>query len=243
MARARTSRVKLSRARKPGSGKRRPAARRTPAKRAVAPKRAAPRRAAAAKRAAPRRGAPQRPAAKRTAAKRPVATQRAAHQRSAAAKRVAPKRTGARRAVTKRPAVKRAVATQRTALPPKAVPARPAAAQALPPTRGVHDVGGLPGDEPIDRGEHESHGFEKRVNALLRLLSHPDKRVMRVDELRRGIESLNETEYAGYAYYERWVESIRRILVEKGLLDEGELRRRIAEVSARFAGQSHGGTP
>lgn len=101
------------------------------------------------------------------------------------------------------------------------------------PERGVHDLGGAPGDEPVDRTEHEPHAFEQRVNALLRLLSSPDKRVMRVDELRRGIESLNETEYAGYAYYERWVESVRRILVEKGVLDEGELRRKIAEVRAR----------
>ncbi|HKI96911.1 MAG TPA: nitrile hydratase [bacterium] len=108
------------------------------------------------------------------------------------------------------------------------------------PPHGVHDVGGLPGDEPVDREEHEPHAFEKRVGALLRLLSHPDKRVMRVDELRRGIESLNETEYAGYAYYERWVESIRRILVEKGLLDEAELQRKIAEVQARF-GEGGGG--
>lgn len=106
--------------------------------------------------------------------------------------------------------------------------------------RGVHDLGGLPGDEPVDREEHEPHAFEKRVGALLRLLSHPDKRVMRVDELRRGIESLNETEYAGYTYYERWVESVRRILVEKGVLDEAELARKIDEVRARFAGAGHG---
>jgi nitrile hydratase len=102
--------------------------------------------------------------------------------------------------------------------------------------RGVHDLGGAPGDEPVDREEHEPHAFEKRVGALLRLLSHPDKRVMRVDELRRGIESLNETEYAGYAYYERWVESIRRILVEKGVVSEAELLRKIAEVRQRLQG-------
>ena len=101
------------------------------------------------------------------------------------------------------------------------------------PHRGVHDLGGLPGDEAVDRTEHESHPFEKRVNALLRLLSHPDRKVMRVDELRRGIESLNETEYAGYTYYERWTESIRRILVEKGMLDEAALAKKIEEVRNR----------
>ncbi len=103
------------------------------------------------------------------------------------------------------------------------------------PVRGVHDVGGTPGDEPIDLEDHPSHAFEKRINALLRLLSHPDKKVMRIDELRRGIESLSETEYAGYAYYERWTESIRRILTEKGVLDPAELERRIEQVRQRFA--------
>lgn len=100
--------------------------------------------------------------------------------------------------------------------------------------RGVHDLGGLEGEEPIDLSEHESHAFEKRVNALLRLLSHPDVKMMRVDELRRGIESLNETEYAGYTYYERWTESVRRILVEKGVLDGDELAERIEAVRKRF---------
>ncbi|MCH8887324.1 MAG: nitrile hydratase subunit beta [SAR324 cluster bacterium] len=102
--------------------------------------------------------------------------------------------------------------------------------------RGVNDLGGLPGDEPVDREDHESHPFEKRVNALLRLLTHPRRKMMRVDELRRGIESLNETEYAKYSYYERWVESIRRIMLEKGVLDEAELNRKIEQVRARSTG-------
>lgn len=105
------------------------------------------------------------------------------------------------------------------------------------PVRGVHDVGGTPGDEPIDLEDHPSHAFEKRINALLRVLSHPDRKVMRIDELRRGIESLSETEYAGYAYYERWTESIRRILTEKGVLDPAELERRIEEVRQRFVAE------
>ena len=101
--------------------------------------------------------------------------------------------------------------------------------------RGVHDLGGLPGDEPVPREEPDHHAFEARVGALLRVLSHPAKRVMRVDELRRGIESLDPGEYAGYTYYERWVESIRRILIEKGVVDEAALARKVDEVRRRFA--------
>lgn len=100
--------------------------------------------------------------------------------------------------------------------------------------RGVHDLGGLPGEEPVDRTEHDLHQFEKRVNALLRVLSHPERKVMRVDELRRGIESLNETEYANFTYYERWVESIRRILIEKGVFSEAELASKMEEVRGRL---------
>lgn len=102
--------------------------------------------------------------------------------------------------------------------------------------RGVHDVGGTSGDEPVDRTEHELHPFEKRVNALLLTLSHPDHKVMRVDELRRGIESLSTTEYADFTYYERWVESIRRILLERGVLQEEELSRKVEEVRQRLSG-------
>jgi Nitrile hydratase beta subunit, N-terminal len=104
------------------------------------------------------------------------------------------------------------------------------------PQRGVHDLGGQPGDEPVDRGPHHDHGFEARTYALLTRLRHPDKRLISVDEMRRGIESLSAEEYGGYSYYERWLESARRILLEKGVLDEAELTRKIAEVQRRFAG-------
>lgn len=103
--------------------------------------------------------------------------------------------------------------------------------------RGVTDQGGLPGDEAVDREDHHSHPFEKRIHALLRVLSNPQRKMMRVDELRRGIESLTAGEYAQLTYYERWVESIRRIMVEKGVLDEAELNRKIEEVRGRMAGE------
>src|SRR5690348_4011648 len=55
--------------------------------------------------------------------------------------------------------------------------------------RGYHDLGGLPAG-PIDRCEHDKALWEKRVHALLVLLARPDREVMSVEELRRGIESL-----------------------------------------------------
>ncbi len=100
--------------------------------------------------------------------------------------------------------------------------------------RGYHDIGGLPGG-PIDRCEHDKALWEKRVHALLVLLSAPERSVMNVDELRRGIEALGSAEYDRLSYYERWIASIANILLQKGVLTADELGRKLAEVEAREA--------
>ena len=51
--------------------------------------------------------------------------------------------------------------------------------------------------------------------------------VMNADELRRGIESMPPDEYARAGYYERWLFSVETILTEKGVLEPGELDRRL----------------
>ena len=99
--------------------------------------------------------------------------------------------------------------------------------------RGVHDVGGLPG-EALNRDEHELAFWEKRVDALLMLLV--DKQgVMTVDELRRGIEQLGEGAYGELGYYERWMASISQNLLEKGVLTSDEMARKLAELEQRAA--------
>ncbi len=97
--------------------------------------------------------------------------------------------------------------------------------------RGVHDIGGLPGG-PVDQSEHDSALWEKRIDVMLRLLM-AEKNLMRVDELRRGIESLKPDAYQALSYYERWIASIALILVEKGVLDQGEIDRKIEEIKGR----------
>ena len=101
-------------------------------------------------------------------------------------------------------------------------------------TRGYHDVGGLAGG-PIDRSGHEVTLSEKRVDALMMLLGDRGRRLMRVDELRRAIESLGADAYDTLSYYERWISAIANILVEKGMLTRAEIDRRIAEIEARAA--------
>ena len=100
--------------------------------------------------------------------------------------------------------------------------------------RGYHDLGGLPAG-PIERCEHDKALWEKRVHALLTLLARPDREVMNVDELRRGIEALGAAEYERLSYYERWISSITNILLQKGVLTADELGRKLAEVERREA--------
>ena len=102
------------------------------------------------------------------------------------------------------------------------------------PGRGVHDMGGLPAG-PVERGEHDYALWEKRVDALLVLLSDQRRRLLRVDELRRGIEQLGEAAYEEMTYYERWIASITGNLLEKGILSSDELGRKMAEVEGREA--------
>ena len=97
---------------------------------------------------------------------------------------------------------------------------------------GHHDMGGDPAG-PVDQAEHDYALWEKRVDALLVLLSDKKRRIIGVDELRRGIESLPADAYERMSYYERWIASIAANLVEKGVLDQGEIDRRIADLRGR----------
>ena len=99
--------------------------------------------------------------------------------------------------------------------------------------RRIHDMGGLPAG-PIDRAGHDYAPWEKRVDAIMRLLTRPDRQTMTVDELRRGIEELGPGAYDRLNYYQRWIASIANILIERGAIGVDELGRRMAEIEARW---------
>jgi hypothetical protein len=98
--------------------------------------------------------------------------------------------------------------------------------------RRHHDMGGEPGG-PIERQEHDLAPWEKRVDAVLRLLLA--KGVLTLDELRRGIEDLGPGAYDELSYFERWISSIGNLLVEKGVLHVQELGQTIEAVQQRHA--------
>jgi hypothetical protein len=89
--------------------------------------------------------------------------------------------------------------------------------------RAMHDLGGVPQFmcEPVDTKPHALTDFDREVDAIRQLLGQ--KRVMSVDELRRGIEAIPEADYHRLSYYQRWICSITSILLEKGVITEAEL--------------------
>ncbi len=98
--------------------------------------------------------------------------------------------------------------------------------------RRPHDMGGLPAG-PVERHEHELLPWEKKVDAILRLLV--GKGVMTLDELRRGIEELGPGAYEELSYFERWISSIANILLEKGVVTPRELGEAMDRARARRA--------
>jgi hypothetical protein len=99
--------------------------------------------------------------------------------------------------------------------------------------RGYHDMGGEPAG-PVERHEHDPALWEKRIDALYLLLAR--KGLVKVDELRRGIETLGADAYERMSYYERWIASVTNALLQKGVITVDELGRRMAEVEARDTG-------
>jgi hypothetical protein len=98
--------------------------------------------------------------------------------------------------------------------------------------RAMHDMGGLPAGA-VERDEHDPSFAERRVDALMMLLMSPTNSLFNVDEMRRTIESLPPEIYQRHDYYERWLMTIERLLVEKGILKQAEIDARVAELEKK----------
>jgi hypothetical protein len=90
--------------------------------------------------------------------------------------------------------------------------------------RAHHDLGGVTRFMclPVDASPHVLTDFDKEVDAIRQILG--DRRIMSVDELRRGIEAIPEAEYHRLSYYQRWIRSIADNLMRSGVATEAELR-------------------
>jgi hypothetical protein len=100
-------------------------------------------------------------------------------------------------------------------------------------TRGYHDIGGKPaGAIPIV--EVPWLHWEKQVEAVRNLLGDGTRRMMSLDELRRGFESFGEAKYKELSFYRRRLEAMIDILVEKEVFNRAELDAEIASVRTRW---------
>ena len=96
--------------------------------------------------------------------------------------------------------------------------------------RNPADIGG---DEagPVDTLDRGMKFWERQANALRSVLQQ--NQTVLLDELRRAAEDLGDR-YAELEYFERTTLALRTLLIEKGLVTEGELEARMSEIRARF---------
>ncbi|MSP50308.1 MAG: nitrile hydratase subunit beta [Alphaproteobacteria bacterium] len=98
--------------------------------------------------------------------------------------------------------------------------------------RQHHDMGGEKAG-PVEKTEHDYAPWEKRVDALMVLLSDRERSLIKVDELRRNIEAIGPDAYHKMTYYERWITSITSTLLQRGALTSDELARKLADIERR----------
>lgn len=88
--------------------------------------------------------------------------------------------------------------------------------------RGYHDVGGDQAGE-IPKTELPWLHWEKQVEAIRGLLGDGTRRIVSLDEVRRGFESFGLEKYNTLSFYRRRLEAMTDILVEKGIVSRDEL--------------------
>ena len=97
---------------------------------------------------------------------------------------------------------------------------------------GIHDLGGMHGLGPIVREENEPTFHDEGEGKALALARiglagcH-----FNLDEFRHAMEKIPPVEYLSISYYERWLEGTIAMLVEKGVLDAGEIEARMKDLS------------
>ena len=99
--------------------------------------------------------------------------------------------------------------------------------------RKVNDIGGLPAG-PVCQDEHPSTLHEKRVDAILRILSGPKLEAFSVDAMRRAIESNTEEDYRNLGYYDKWIRAVRDLIIEQQVLTREEIEARVEQLRTKY---------
>jgi nitrile hydratase len=98
---------------------------------------------------------------------------------------------------------------------------------------GGHDLGGMHGLGPIDVEENEPvfhDEWERRCFAITMACGFLGE--WNLDMTRYARERMHPATYLDTSYYEHWLIGLQTLLVEKGLLDEAEIERRMAALAA-----------
>jgi nitrile hydratase subunit beta len=89
---------------------------------------------------------------------------------------------------------------------------------------GIHDMGGMDGFGPVEAEPNEPvfhEAWEGRVLAMNRAVSASG--IWNIDQGRFGIEKLPPQTYLAATYYQKWFLRLERMLIERGLVDAGEI--------------------
>src|SRR6267143_840745 len=98
---------------------------------------------------------------------------------------------------------------------------------------GVHDLGGMHGFGPVEREENEPvfhAAWEAAVLAIQR--AGGARGFFNSDEFRHGIERMAPAHYLRATYYEKWLDGVTRLLLEKGVVGAEELATRGASAAS-----------
>jgi nitrile hydratase len=87
---------------------------------------------------------------------------------------------------------------------------------------GVHDMGGMHGFGPVPMDDAQFHAdWERLVYGMDKIAKAEG--AFNIDEKRHSIERMAPADYLGSTYFERWLDGMERLLVEKGYVTEAEL--------------------
>ena len=87
---------------------------------------------------------------------------------------------------------------------------------------GVHDMGGMHGFGPVPEDDAQFHADWERVVYGMDKIAKAEG-AFNIDEKRHAIERMDPADYLGSTYFERWLDGLERLLVEKEYVTEAEL--------------------
>lgn len=90
---------------------------------------------------------------------------------------------------------------------------------------GIHDLGGREGFGPVER-ETDEPAFHAHWEAVVFAMVGASQRagaMLNLDQFRHAIERIEPRAYLDHGYYGRWLGGLETLLVEAGVLTQGEI--------------------